>query len=110
VGGKYLGRSAVAAPTGATAGGKLAPVLQRLVAGDSAGAGRLPEVRDGRTDVQIWLASLPPEGMRVLKELGFELAAELRPGKLLLGTLPVAKLKALAALTWVRRVEPPDYR
>lgn len=99
-------KSRVAEPSG-----KLAASLRSLLPGSGVRA-HAPEVevRDGRTEVQIWLDHLPEDGLKKLKELGFELAAELKPGKLFLGTLPVVKLRALAALNWVQRVEPPNYR
>jgi hypothetical protein len=70
----------------------------------------VPEVEKGRLEVQVWLNELPPDGLSRLKALGFDLAATLRPGKLLLGTVPVDKLDALIALPWVRRVEPPRFK
>ena len=91
---------------------KLAPALRLLASGNPVKqpVGEMPEVRNGRVEVQLWLSRLPKDGLAKLKALGFDLAAELTPGKLLLGTVPVEKLKALVALDWVRRVEPPKYR
>ena len=91
---------------------KLTPALQALASGDQTKGARsdAPEVSNGRVEVQLWLSQLPKDGLAKLKALGFDLAAELMPGKLLLGTVPVEKLTALAALDWVRRVEPPKYR
>lgn len=79
---------------------KLAPALQKSP---------LPNVRNGRIDVQIWLNALPADGLVKLKALGFDLSATLTPKKLLLGTLPVTRLDALAALSFVRRIEPPSF-
>jgi Ca-activated chloride channel family protein len=91
---------------------KLAPGLQALALGvrTKVAANGAVEVRNGRVEVQLWLSQLPKDGLAKLKALGFDLAAELTPGKLLLGTVLVEKLQALAALDWVRRVEPPKYR
>jgi len=61
----------------------------------------------GKLEVQIWLSSLPPDGMKMLKQAGFELAAQLKPKKLLLGTIDARKLDALLALPFVRAVEEP---
>jgi len=61
----------------------------------------------GKLEVQIWLSSLPPDGMKMLKQAGFELAAQLKPKKLLLGTIDTRKLDALLALPFVRAVEEP---
>lgn len=81
-----------------------------LAPGHERAAVPLPHVEKGRVEVQVWLDSLPPDGLQKLRSLGFELAATLRPGKLLLGTVAVERLEALAALSWVRRVEPPRFR
>jgi hypothetical protein len=53
---------------------------------------------------------MPKDALAKLKALGFQFAATLTPNRLLLGTVPAAKLDALAALPWVRFVEPPRYR
>lgn len=70
----------------------------------------LPRVDKGRVEVQIWLNRLPSDGLQKLKDLGFTLEATPKPGKLLLGTLPVSKLEALLELAFVRRVEPPRFQ
>jgi len=61
----------------------------------------------GKVEVQIWLGKLPGDAMKMLKDAGFVLAAELRPKKLLLGTIAAEKLDALLALDFVRVVEEP---
>jgi len=60
--------------------------------------------------VQIWLADLPSDGMKRLREAGFRLTTELRPGKLILGTIPLKRLDALIALDFIRAVEEPRVR
>jgi Ca-activated chloride channel family protein len=69
----------------------------------------LPEVEKGRVTVQVWLNRLPPEALKQLQSLGFDLAAALTPGRLLLGTLPVERLADLLALDFVRRVDLPRF-
>ncbi|MGV3720484.1 MAG: VIT domain-containing protein [Actinomycetota bacterium] len=64
----------------------------------------------GDSVVQIWVSNLPKDGLAKLKALGFELADVLTPGKLLIGTAPAEKLKALAALDWVLYIEPPRFK
>jgi len=64
----------------------------------------------GQLEVQVWLNKLPADGMKRLKAAGFALAAQLRPGKLLLGTIAAQKLDALLALDFVRAVEEPRMR
>lgn len=49
-------------------------------------------MRNGRVEVQLGLSGLPKNGLAKLKALGFDLAAELMPGKLLQGRVPVEKL------------------
>jgi hypothetical protein len=96
---------------------KMAPALRDLAAkvkkegvNGSLSKPGLPTVTNGRVDVQIWLNSLPPDSLTTLKALGFTLTATLQPNRLLLGSLPVEKLDALVALSFVRRVEPPRFR
>jgi Ca-activated chloride channel family protein len=69
----------------------------------------LPGIKNGRIEVQIWLDSLPADGLKKLKAAGFEWAATLTPNKLLLGTVSVAKLDTLLELSFVRRVEQPQF-
>ncbi len=70
----------------------------------------VPKVEKGRVEVQIWLNALPDDGLAKLKDLGFDLGATLIKDKLLLGSIPVAKLDSLLDLGFVRRLEPPRIR
>ena len=70
----------------------------------------IPEVEKGRIAVQIWLNQLPKDGLRKLKALGFTQVAELRPGQLLLGTVPVARMDRLIELPYVRFIEQPRFK
>jgi Ca-activated chloride channel homolog len=69
-----------------------------------------PEVEKGRVAVQIWLNKLPKDGIKKLKALGFTQVAELRPGLLLLGTVPVERVDRLIELPFVRFIEPPRFK
>jgi Ca-activated chloride channel family protein len=96
---------------------KLAPALRGLAdkvakegTNGSLDKPGVPKVEKGRVEVQIWLNSLPPEGLAKLKALDFALSATLTPNKLLLGTVAVDKLDALVELSFVRRVEPPRFK
>ncbi|MBM3458358.1 MAG: hypothetical protein FJX77_07480 [Armatimonadetes bacterium] len=92
---------------------KLAPALRLLVqpAPASPLTGILPaRVERGRVTIQLWVRNLPADGLQKLKALGFALSAELRPGVLVLGTLPVTSLAKVVELEWVQRVEPPAFR
>jgi hypothetical protein len=84
---------------------KLAPALREALAKPDAAT-----TANERVEVQVWLNTLPPDGLNKLKALGFDLAATLTPNKLLLGTIPRGKLDALIELGWVRRVEPPRFK
>lgn len=70
----------------------------------------LPEVVKGKVTVQVWLNSLPADGLARLKAAGFTPAATLQPKRLLLGTIDVGRLDALIELGFVARVEPPAMR
>jgi hypothetical protein len=62
---------------------------------------------NGKAVVEITVERLPADGLRRLKALGFTVTTRLRGGSLLRGTAPIAKLEALAALPFVRRVDLP---
>jgi Ca-activated chloride channel family protein len=69
-----------------------------------------PIVTKGRVAIQVWLNALKPGDGKKLAALGWKLDATLRPGKLLLGSVPVARLDTLIALDSVRRVEMPRWK
>jgi hypothetical protein len=98
----------------AARGPRLSPDLQqqveRLRASGPKPAGMVaPGHRNERVTVQLWVKELTAPGLKRLKELGFDLAATLIPGRLVLGTLPVDRLEQAAGLDFVRRIEPPRY-
>jgi Ca-activated chloride channel family protein len=70
----------------------------------------LPEeagvVTAGRIDVQVWLTDTAPGTIDALKNVGLEIIAQPKSGKLVIGRLPIGKLTALAALKPVRYVNP----
>jgi hypothetical protein len=68
---------------------------------------RLAKGGKGDIEIQVWLTKAPKDALAQLAKAGFTLAADLRPGKLLLGTISPAKLDALLALEFVRAVELP---
>ena len=63
-------------------------------------------VRDGKAEIQIWLTDKSDENLAKLKELGFELVADPKSVKMVIGRLPIEKLGALAELQFVRYVSP----
>ena len=64
------------------------------------------KVTNYRVDVMIFLADTSEKTLVALKELGFEQTGESKAVKLLIGTLDVRKLEALATLDAVIRVKP----
>jgi Ca-activated chloride channel homolog len=63
-------------------------------------------VRDGKAELQIWLADKSPETVAQLKKLGFEIVLDPTTSKMLIGRLSVEKLAALAELKAVRYIAP----
>ena len=60
----------------------------------------------GKVEVRVQVTSLTDEVIKKLTELGFTELARAKSVKLLIGTIDVNKLEALAKLTEVRRIEP----
>ena len=91
---------------------KLAPELQGLaekVAKEGTGGnltvGKL-KVTAGRVAVRIQLTALGDEVLGRIKQLGFKELGRTKSVKLVIGTIDVKQLEALARLAEVRRVEP----
>jgi hypothetical protein len=61
-------------------------------------------------DVQIWVRSMPADGLKKLKSLGFMFTTTLTPGRLVLGSIMRASVDKLLALPWVVYVEPPRFK
>ncbi len=90
---------------------KLAPALVALIdrlkdPKAQPGADEAGFVREGRAEIQVWLTDKSEEAIAQLKQLGFEVVLDPKTAKLVIGRLPVEKLEALAALTFVRYVAP----
>ena len=64
------------------------------------------EVRQGRVEVCVLLAEVSDEVLAKLEKLGFKELARAKAVKMLIGTIHVDKLEALAELDAVRRVDP----
>jgi hypothetical protein len=85
----------------------LAAIAERLKKPDSKPTEEESKlVREGKAEVQIWLAEKTPEVLAQLKELGFELLLDPQSAKLVIGRVPIEKLSALADLKAVRYVAP----
>jgi Ca-activated chloride channel homolog len=63
-------------------------------------------IRDGKAEIQIWLANKSAETIAGLKRLGFEVILDPQSSKLIIGRLPIGKLAALAELSSVKYVAP----
>jgi hypothetical protein len=64
------------------------------------------QVRKGRVEVRVQLTALSDEVLAKLKKLGFKELAQAKSVSLVIGTIDVKKLEALAKLDVVRRVDP----
>lgn len=85
----------------------IAAVIERLknkVAKPS--AEELKFTRDGKAEIQIWLADKSAATIERLKKLGFEVILDPQSSKVIIGRLPVEKLAALAELDVVRYIAP----
>jgi hypothetical protein len=60
----------------------------------------------GKVEVRVQVTSLSDEVIKKLTKLGFTELARAKSVKLLIGTIDVTKLEALAKLAEVRRIEP----
>ncbi|MBN2476961.1 MAG: VWA domain-containing protein [Pirellulales bacterium] len=91
---------------------KLAPELQGLAekVAQQGTDGNLKigkiEVKAGRVEIRVQLAALSDAVVEMLKKLGFKELGRAKSVKLLIGTIDVGKLRALAELAEVRRVMP----
>jgi Ca-activated chloride channel homolog len=63
-------------------------------------------IRDGKAEVQIWLTEKSDAVTAKLKELGFEVVLNPKTSKLIIGRVPIEKLRALAELKFVTYVSP----
>ncbi|MGH9532675.1 MAG: VIT domain-containing protein [Terriglobales bacterium] len=64
--------------------------------------------RDMKLEVQIWLADKSAKTLGELKALGFEVMAESKATRLLIGRLPASKLAALIRMDAVQYVAPQE--
>jgi hypothetical protein len=87
----------------ATPASKLDPAL-RAVLENRPVAGQAAFYKDGKVTVQVFLADVTPATLNQLKSLGFELMAQPKSGTIVLGRMPLAKVRELEALTVVRYI------
>jgi hypothetical protein len=85
----------------------IASVIDRLKNKNSKpGADEARFVRDGKAEIQVWLANKSPETLAQLKELGFEIVLDPKTAKMIIGRVSIEKLAALAELEAVRYIAP----
>jgi Ca-activated chloride channel family protein len=84
----------------------IAAVIERLKNKGQAANEEAKFVRNGKAEIQVWLADKSPETMAQLKQLGFEVVLDAKTAKMIIGRLPIEKLGALAELKSVRYVAP----
>ena len=63
-------------------------------------------VRNGKAEIQIWLADKSPEVMAKLKQLGFELVLDPQSAKMVIGRVAIEKLALIAELSAVSYISP----
>ncbi len=82
-------------------------VIERLKNKDAKpGAEEAKFVRDGKAEIQVWLADKSAATIEQLKKLGFEVILDPQSSKVIIGRLPIEKLAALAELAVVKYVAP----
>jgi hypothetical protein len=85
----------------------LAAVVERLWKKDAKpGADEARFVREGKAEVQVWLADKSDATMAQLRALGLEVILDPKSGRVVIGRLPLEKLAALAEIKEVRYVAP----
>jgi Ca-activated chloride channel family protein len=85
----------------------IASVIERLKNKNSQpGADEARFVRDGKAEIQVWLADKNPETLAQLKALGFEVVLDPKTAKMIIGRVPIEKLAALAEIKAVRYIAP----
>ncbi|MEZ5429305.1 MAG: VIT domain-containing protein [Pyrinomonadaceae bacterium] len=83
-------------------------LVERLKTNGPAGADEAGFVRDGRASVTVRVTSLTPEVIAGLKNLGFEVLAEMASARALVGQIPIEKISALAELEAVTFISPQN--
>jgi Ca-activated chloride channel family protein len=63
-------------------------------------------VRDGKAEIQVWMADKSPEAIKQLKQLGFEVLLEPKAASIIIGRISIEKLAALAELKFVQYIAP----
>jgi Ca-activated chloride channel homolog len=83
----------------------LAAKLAKEGTGGNLTVGKL-QIKNGRLEVRVQLADLSDETRAKLKALGFQEFGQARSSNIIIGTIEVAQLDALAKLEIVRHIDP----
>ncbi|MGH9630336.1 MAG: hypothetical protein ACRD7E_18645, partial [Bryobacteraceae bacterium] len=62
--------------------------------------------RNGKVEVRVWLNEVTPAVLAEMKKLGFEVIAQPKTAKVVVGRIAVEKLEALSRLTIVKYIAP----
>ncbi|HKQ08551.1 MAG TPA: VIT and VWA domain-containing protein [Blastocatellia bacterium] len=84
----------------------IAALVERLQKNGTPAAAEARFVRAGKAEIQVWLTVKSDALMARLKSLGFEVVADPKSAKLIIGRIALDKLAALAELGEVRYIAP----
>lgn len=84
----------------------IAALVERLKNKAQPSADEAKFVRDNKAELQVWLTDKSPQIIEQLKQLGFEVIAEPKSARLVIGRIAIDKLEALAALEVVTYLSP----
>ncbi len=85
----------------------IAAVIKRLSNKDTKpGDDEAKFVKNGKAEVQVWLARKSPKIIEQLNQLGFEVSLDSKTEMWIAGRLPIENLEALAKLESVRYIAP----
>jgi hypothetical protein len=84
----------------------IAALVERLQKNGTPAAAEARFVRAGKAEIQVWLTVKSDALMARLKSLGFEVVADPKSAKLVIGRIALDKLAALAELGEVRYIAP----
>ncbi|HJQ22802.1 MAG TPA: VIT and VWA domain-containing protein [Blastocatellia bacterium] len=84
----------------------IAALVERLQKNGPPAAAESSFVRNGKAEIQVWLTAKSDAVMARLKQLGFEVVADPKSAKLIIGRIALDKLAALAEAAEVRYIAP----
>ncbi len=81
-------------------------LIDRVKRNGTPAANEATFVRNGKAEVQVWLSDISPAAIAQLKKIGFEVVAEPKAARMVIGRIAVGQLHALSALQVVRYMAP----